>query len=288
MKVRKVIGKGKSTSSKSLIITSDLHVGHKLAVGGNIKGLNRFWNSARDYLKRDRATVFIINGEPVDGDNPKEGGKGLWSNSIEDQMSKADELLSCFKMDNIGMTRGSNYHTQKGNTNIEQMFARMITAAPVLNYQMFGKIKTSTREDYDNSNNKTVVIDDLLQLRINGIVINIIHHVGGSRWFSYRPSALAKEMANCIFLDGKLWNYKDSPKIIIRSHTHQFVYVGYGRTYGAVTPAWKVTDSFQMKSGMNAASIGLLEIVIEQNGEFITNPIIMKDMSYPKVNIIDI
>lgn len=279
---------GRSSQSKSVIVVSDMHVGHKWAVGGVLDNVNNFWYEARDKLLKERAKVLVVNGEPIDGDNPREIGHGLWTTSLRHQMQVANKFLSHYKMDKIGATRGSNYHTTKGNTNFEEIFVDEITCAPILEYEMFGGIKTTEHMEYSDKKNLQRVIDDLLTLRVNGRVFNILHHVGFSKWFSYVPTAIASEMARMVFLDGKYWTHEDIPSVVVRSHTHHYVQVKFPNTVGLVTPAWKVTDRFGLKGGMSGATIGLVEIVVEQNGHVVVNDITLSDNSYPKVYIAEV
>jgi len=280
---------GRSSASKSILITSDMHVGHKWSLGGELESVNNFWYEARDKLLNPRSNVFVINGEPIDGDNPKELGHGLWTTSLSTQLHRSNEFLEYYKMDKIGMTRGSNYHTTKNNTSYESMLAEMITCAPILDYKMFGGIQTTEHMERSvTAHGPEKVIDDLLTLRVNGRVFNILHHVGFSRWFSYIPTSIASELARMVFLEGKLWDKEDTPSIIVRSHTHHYCQVKFPRSVGFITPSWKVSDRFGLKGGMSAATIGLIEVVVEQNGHVVVNDIIMSDNDYPKVYIIDI
>ena len=290
---------GRSTSSKSMIITGDMHVGHKFAlhtgeyekIPEKLQVLKRLWYEGRDRLMRERASIFFINGEPIDGDNRKEGGHQVWSTDYNDQMADARTLIQHYKMDAIGMNRGSNYHTTKDNTGFEEILANEIKdIAPVITYHPFDDdiIKEFHVVEYTDTGHRKIRIDDLFVCRIHDKVFHLMHHIGGSKWFSYLPTALGREMANMVFFDGKLWKKEDAPSVIIRSHTHRFVKIEYANTVGAVSPAWKIFDRFGLKSGMDAGTIGFLEIVVEQNGEISTNKIMLSNEDYPKLNIIEI
>ena len=106
--------------------------------------------------------------------------------------------------------------------------------------------------------------------------------------FSYLPTALGREMAQMVFFNEKLWNTADSPDIIVRSHTHRYVQVKFGHSAGFVCPSWKLFDSFLLRNGQDAGSIGLVEVVVEPNGQFIINDIVIENKNYPKLNIVDI
>ena len=286
---------GRSKSSKSLIVTGDNHIGHKYALGSplrKLQAINAFWKSARDKLYNKQTNVFIINGEPIDGDGYKDLGAEQWSTNMAVQLRVANDYLRHFKMDQIAMTRGSNYHTTRGNTSFEELFSQIITCAPILEYSPYGhfeRFSQRTKEDWYRENwNRDRVIEDILQLRVHDTVINLIHHTGASSSFAYAPTAIANALLKNLILTGRLWTVKDAPRITIRSHTHQHVRVHYGNTCGFVTPAWQIFSRFMLQKNMTAATIGLVEVVVEPNNEFIINDILLPDKDYPKINIVEI
>ena len=292
-KVTKI--EGRSKSSKSIILTSDMHVGHKYALhtgefwklSDKLKPIKELWYSAKDRLIKKRANLFFINGEHVDGDNPKEGGHQCWSTDLNDQFADARTLLKAFTFDAIGMNRGSNYHTTKGNTGFEELFLNSLSLPGVKVYE-YSPFNSVNVVEWDDNNNKKIRVDDLFVCEINGKIFHIMHHVGGSRWFNYIPMAISREGAQMKFYDGKLWNVKESPNFVVRSHTHKFCWVEFGNTVNVVTPSWKIFDRFGLKSGQEAGTVGLIEIVIEPNGEFQRSKIMLTDEHYPKLNIIHI
>ena len=287
---------GRSKSSKSIVVTGDMHVGSKFALHSGefwkiperLKSIRELWYSARDKFSNKRANLFFINGEHVEGDNPKEGGHDVWSTDLNDQFADAKTLLKEYKFDGIAMNRGSNYHTTRGNTGFEEMFLNSLHGlnTKVYEYSPFGSLQTV--EWSDKTHHQTIRVDDLFLCRINDKVFHIMHHIGGSKWFSYLPTALGREMAQMVFYKQKLWETADSPDIIVRSHTHRYVQVKYGHSAGFVCPSWKIFDRFLLKSGQDAGSIGIIEVVVEPNGEFEINDVIMEDRNYPKLNIIEI
>ena len=100
-----LIKTGRSKSSKSILVVSDMHVGAKSALcsddpetdGGykpsaNQKKLFQEWNRTLDEVTQN-PTAFVINGEPIDGSNPKSQGDGLWSNDFNEQMNDSAKLI---------------------------------------------------------------------------------------------------------------------------------------------------------------------------------------------------
>ncbi len=289
--------KGRSGSSKSVIIVGDMHIGHYYALASPLKKLqkvNEFWKSARDKLKKERANLFVINGEPIDGDQPRQLGGELWTSDMGYQMQIANEYISHFKMDAIGITRGSNYHSTRGNTNFESILTAYIKCAPILDYSPYGK-----KADYNRGSEYIVErdpishrnykrIEDILQVRVNGLVFNFIHHTGVATNFATAPSTIAQQMLKNMIQTGRLWTSKDAPTFTVRSHSHHFVLVEYGNSVGWVNPAWQIFSMYTLQKSMSSATIGLVEVIIEPNGEYIIHKIILPDKDYPKIKIIDI
>ena len=288
---------GRSTGSKSVIIVGDMHVGHKYALGSPLKKLqkvNAFWKSARDQLLKQRANVFVINGEPIDGDQPRQLGGELWVSDMGQQMEVANDYISHFKMDSIGITRGSNYHSTRGNTNFESILTKYLTCAPILDYSPYGKLSKYTRASESVVERDPVGhrpysrIEDILQMRVNGVVFNIIHHTGTPTNFATLPSSIAQQILKNMIQTGRLWTVKDAPRITIRSHTHHFVLVEYGNSIGWVNPAWQIFSMYTLQKSMAAATIGMVEVIIESNGKYLVNKILLPDKDYPKIRVIEI
>jgi hypothetical protein len=268
-----------------------LHTGEFAKISERLKSIKELWFSARDRFKQKRANIFFINGEHIEGDDVKGAGHDVWSNDLNDQFTDARTLLKGYRFDGIGMNRGSNYHTTKGNTGFEEMFLNSLhmPGVKIYEYSPFDTIRTV---EYGNANfsdrNSHIRVDDLFFCEINGKNFHIMHHIGGSKWFSYLPTALGREMAQMVFYKSKLWEQADTPDFIIRSHTHRYVQVKYGHSAGFVCPSWKIFDRFILKNGQDAGSIGIVEVVVEPNGEFEINDVILQDRNYPKLNKIHI
>ena len=279
------------------MIVGDMHVGHYYALASPLKRLNKindFWHSAKDQLLKEKINVFVINGEPIDGDNPRQLSGEQWTNDMGEQMEIANDFISDFKMDCIGLTRGSNYHSTRGNTNFESILTKYLTVAPILDYSPYGKHYKNKRGSENVTERDPIAhkrytrIEDILQLKVNDLVFNIIHHTGTSSSFTYAPTSIATQMLKNMISDGRIWTHKNSPTFTVRSHTHHFVLVEYGNSVGWVNPAWQIFSMYTLQKSMFSATIGLVEVVIEPNGKYIINKIILPDKDYPKINIIEI
>jgi hypothetical protein len=280
---------GRSSSSKSILFLSDMHVGSETAVcsenplmkGGSYnpntlqKQLLESWYWCKDQLKQ-QTHILCLNGEPVDGSNPKQLGEQSWSTTLQEQLEDAKKLLATYNTKYIIATRGSNYHSKGETYSVEEDLAKDLNAIP---YSGYHDVKDGViRTDY------------YATFRVFDRVFSVTHHIGFNRWFAYRTTALAREMADMEFLRGRYWSNEDMPTIIVRSHVHYFVYVRFSNQHGFTTAAWKLPDSHLFRGGLGgtAPSIGTVEVIIEPNNEVLVYPHIINNDKYPKHNILDL
>ena len=291
------------TSSKSILFLSDMHVGSLMAVCSphpEIKDtevkptklqekLYQHWVKVRDSLQNKKLHAIVVNGEPIDGDNKKQVGLDAWTTDQGLQIRDSVKLLREFNTKYFVLTRGSGYHTQTGAKNHEEEVAKEIGAVP---YSTYGAKRTFTFKQWDQDNGRraSTRTDHHLTLKVNDRVFSITHHIGFTRWFNYVPMALSREMANLEYLRGKYWNPEDYPTFIVRSHTHYYVQVRFSTTVGFITPAWKFPDSHLYRGGLSgtAPSIGGIEVILEPNGEYLVNDIIMSNEEFPKMQILEL
>jgi hypothetical protein len=266
-----------------------MHVGSETAVcspnpvmkGGSFnpnklqKKLYELWCWAKDELIQ-QPHIVCLNGEPFDGPNAKQSGEESWSTSFDEQLTDAHKLLSMYKPKYFIMTRGSNYHVQGGNQNMEELLAEKLNATP---YSGYHDMKQGVvRTDYYTT------------FRVHDKVFSATHHIGFNRWFAYRTTALAREMADMEFLSGRYWTKEDTPTVIVRSHVHYFVMVRFASQYGFTTPAWKLPDGHLFRGGLGgtAPSIGTVEVIVESDGKVIVEPHVVDNKNYPKHAILDL
>jgi len=286
---------GRSKSSKSVLFISDMHVGSYNAVcspNPEIKDteikptplqkrLYETWCWVRDKVKKPY--ILCVNGEPIDGDNKRQVGADLWTTDYNFQIKDAVKLLKMYNPTHFLMTRGSGYHTTKDATNYEEICAEELGCTKYRTGYTIEKIK-----GWNDNKHISTRTDHHLTLDVLGKVFSVTHHVGYTRWFSYQPTALIREMANSMFLKGKYWKGDDFPTFFVRSHTHYYCQVRFSTTTGFVTPAWKFGSSYEFKGGVSgtAPSIGGIEVIIEPNGQYDVNPYILEDEKYPKMEIL--
>ena len=270
--------KGKSTSSKSVLIVSDMHVGSTTAVCTKDPVISdqettfkpnklqnellNVWHDVIDDLHQ-KPKVLVVNGEPCDGGNFKGLGKQSWSTNIVDQLEDAEKLINFIPHDNLLFTRGSGYHVDIQGTNFEEVIAKKMKA---LQYKAYG------------GNGYT---DYYALLELHGKRFNFTHHVGFNKWASYRTTALAREMAGMVFEKDKMGH----ADVIVRSHVHYFVHVEFVNTHGFTTPAWKYPDGHLFRGGTAGTTpdVGMVEVIVETNGDIIVEKHIATPNIKPKV-----
>ena len=257
-------------SSKSLIIFSDIHVGSKSSIcsespeitdGENYpptkgqKDLLQCWKHCCDDITQ-KPNAIVVNGEPVDGINKRSMGAGQWTTNFVDEtrdFKKLFELIPRTPKTNVFFVRGSGYHvTADGATPIEELVAEGLNADK---YRAYGG---SGYTDYE------------LNVKMNDKHFNFTHHVGFSRWFQYRTTPIASEMAKMHFEHTKRGFHTD---VMVRSHVHYYVEVRFPNTIGFTTPAWKFPDGFMYRTGEpTLPDVGCIEVIVESNGKIIVEP----------------
>jgi len=259
---------GRSMSSKSILVGSDFHCGSINALcspdpirddGLQIvptkqqKALYKFWETIPDQITK-KPILFLANGEPCDGANKKNGGSGVWTTNMGDQINDFAKCMEVIPYEHMLLTRGSPYHVTVDGTNFEEIVAKQMQ---VDNYRAFGG---GGKTDYE------------VNFEINGKFFNATHHVGFSRWWQYRTTPLAIELVKMHFSNDKRKFHTD---FLIRSHVHYFARAGFLNTDAISTPAWKLPDAFMYRNGVPVyPDIGMVEIVVESNGSIIINPIV--------------
>lgn len=255
---------GRSKSSKSILIASDMHVGSTTAVctespemgeketqhkpNALQRELLGAWINCKDELIQ-KPTLMVINGEPIDGDNFKQVGQQCWSTSMQDQIDDSAKLINMIPHDKLMFVRGSGYHVTRGGTPLEESMARQMNAEP---YKAFG------------GNGLT---DYYALVEMHGKLFNFTHHVGFNKWAAYRTTALAREMAGMVFERNKM----GKADVIVRSHVHYFVHIEFTHTHGFTTPAWKFPDGHLFRGGTAGTTpdVGMIEVIVEPNGKVI-------------------
>lgn len=246
------------------------------------------WYETRDWF--GKLNILSINGEPFNGANLKEFGDQNISSDMNDQLLEAYKLCKVFRAKLFILTEGSGYHVRRDQTNYEQMLAEKLNALPCDPYLLPDKLKV-------HQGQKELVFDDtgtsrvapFVTFRLNGVNVNFAHHVGYSRRYYYRSTALTAEMTNLEFDRGYYYPVDQNLDIIGRGHVHYNVYIEFPSTRGFVTPCWKMPDRHLFRHGLSGTrpSVGACKIIIEQNGEIHYQKLMAK-VNFPKPYIPDL
>ena len=253
--------------SKTIGILSDLHVGSKYALcsdepelddGGSYrpskiqKKLFQAYKESIDELTT-KPDILVLNGEPIDGSNPRSLGESCWSTNHFDQMNDAEKLVKMFPHLKLYLIRGSGYHVTRESTNFEKIFGKKLGAE-----RYTSVIGNQTYTDFEAT------------FKVFGKHIHFTHHLGYSGWWQYRSTPIARELVKMHF------NHKANgfhTDVLVRSHVHYYVEVRFPNTKGLSTPAWKFPDGFLYRQGEpEMPTVGNIEIIIEPNGKIEIEP----------------
>lgn len=282
-------------SSKSILFLSDIHVGSlyapcspKAKTRGTIWNPTKlqtqmygFWKWVKEELVQ-QPHLICINGEPIDGDNPKENGGSLWTSDINEQIDDFVKLLSIYNPKHITMTKGSGYHVQKNNTSFEDTTARLLGVKKYETMRAADKAKA-----WDANRNETPVVDDILTFGVNGVIFNVAHHIGYNKAYHNKTQAITAMLASLEFMRGKYWTSENFPDVVARAHVHYFVEVRFARIRAFTEPTFKYSmDRFFTRQGVpEPPSIGAVEVIVESNGHVLVEPHIITNEMYPKYDI---
>jgi hypothetical protein len=243
--------------SVSIAVLGDMHVGSNVALSDDnhddaFQPMRRalydtFVHEATEgrWAKPD---VLFLLADIIDGQNPKEGGTGLWTADLLEQIDTAVRLIKIWNPKKIFCLRGSDYHVMIGKTGFcaEEIIARQLGAEPYPN--------TSNEH---SGNHWYVTIED--------VTFHLQHYVNISKVWHYRTTPLAKELLyeklNSQIkyeLTKDMKQYKTN--VILRAHAHYFCEVGFSTSQGFVNPCWKGIDSYMTKRGAISMSpdVGLI------------------------------
>ena len=246
-------------TNKRVVVISDMHCGHavgltpprwrpavrevfldktKIHKSDMIRA--QCWDFYAAIIKQlQPIDILIVNGDCIDGCGERSGGVEEFELSRDRQWSMAMECIKLAKAREIHMSYGTAYHT-------------------------------GSAEDWENiiAERLGVGIGAETTLNVNGkLLINFKHHVGSSSAPTARFNSIAR--------DG-IWNdlrslkvHQDPADIVIRSHTHYFVYCGYEGRLGIITPALQgMGTKFGSRRCSGTIDFGLIHFDVNEKGEY--------------------
>ncbi len=240
---------------KSLLVLSDIHCGHRLAVSPLSftdsqdatykankvpRALFEAWSEVvKSWPKPD---ILVVNGEPIDGQQPKDKGVEAWTTNYLDQIDASVQLVKMFGAKKIIVTRGSNYHVEQGGVSIEEIFGQRVGAEKV-----DGRF-----------------VSPELFLDVEDITMNFAHHVAGSfSGWVYRSTPAAKEMMLLTLIQERKWPFD----VLVRSHNHYFWAVQSTSKMAVLTPCWQLQNWFALRktTAGTVPDIGAVRFLIDDD-----------------------
>lgn len=298
---------GRSTQSRKIGCLSDMHTGSIYAICTDDpdsslgyrpnKIQTQFreqWYDTRDWF--DKTNIIVLNGEPFNGPNIKQNGDENWTSKMDEQVRESYRLLRDFHNKLFIITKGSNYHVKRDNTNYEELLAERLNALPYRAYNLDerfqirrGVSKVRIKKNNNIDEYKGPRIDVFVFFKINGVNFNFTHHLGYSARYYYRATALSAEMAQMEFDRGYYYPKDESMDVLGRGHVHYNVYIENPSSRGFTTPTWKLPDEHLFRHGMGGTRphIGGCSLIVEQNGEVEYDKLIAK-ARFPRPYIPDL
>lgn len=253
-----------------IVYLSDIHAGSEYAVKSpkaklseddTPSPMNRqqeilydFWASlAKEWRNPDK---LIINGDAVDGLQPKGALRHIWSDNLLDPANDSITLCQMFNAKEILFIRGTPYHTQTKGVDIEEYMAEKL-----------GAVKDGGRYTTED---KVINMTKGMK-RAPPRVVHVTHHIAGSKWFMYRPTAAARSAAALKLNEGHFIDPAVHGKItgMARGHNHYFWYQESPSTFMLQLPAWQLPTPFSKKVAPESPSdIGAVMMEFFKDGSW--------------------
>lgn len=227
---------------KKVVVVSDIHCGSVFGllpegfvnsedkvVEQNV-GQQHLWQCWLDFcnvqVKPFNPDVVIFNGDAVDGAQRKNHGVELSLPLILDQEEAAVETLRVLRNAAPNaewfFVQGTEYHEDGAARSLENIASRL----EARKYVGLGTGRYSK---------------EVLDLELEGVVINAAHHISGSGGI-YRATAADREgiWSALAGKEGK------SPKadVVVRSHVHSFIHVEHESKHIVVSPCWQLQTRY--------------------------------------------
>ena len=243
---------------RRVVVVSDLHCGSIFGllpegfVDSSEKevsqnpGQKYLWECFNHFCGRISALdpdVVVINGDTVEGQQYKQHGSELCLPLLSDQVEAAEEclrlLVSSAKNAVFYGVQGTEYHVGGAARDEEALYK----ALGFTRYKGLGTGK---------------YCKEVLDLDIEGVRLNIAHHVGVSGGL-YRGGAIDREGAFASLAT------HDKIHCIIRSHVHNFSKTEYRRRHNITTPCWQLQTRFMRHKSVHRMipDIGGVVVTVE-------------------------
>lgn len=239
------------SDERRLVFLSDTHLGSASGLlppsFETSEGIIQPQNAGQQYLwdcwlnfcsrvKQFQPDAVIVDGDVVEGVQPKDGGAGLSLRMMVDQKRAAKSTLDFVKATVSEECRwyfcqGTKYHVGESGE-AEEEIARMLGAE---RYQSVGS---------------GILVREVLWLYIKGVIIEVAHAIGGATGF-YRATNLDREL-QWSALSGKD-ETKGVPKadLLVRAHRHYFMTLGHASKQGVILPCWQLQTKYARRDSVH-------------------------------------
>lgn len=223
---------------KKILVVSDLQVGSQYSLwpekftfkdGGRWilsdkqRTLQNAWHTFIKYIAGIKPDILILNGDMIEGPQVKQQGTSVITTNFAEQAKAAEIILTPLRQSctEAYLIRGTEYHDTVDGQAIESLGENL----GVIPFR------------------KNQFSDWVLNLDVEGVIINVSHHIGVMQGF-YRATAPDRE-GIWSALAGR--SKTPDADCIVRSHIHIFVHVEHSNKHIVVTPGWQLQTDYQIK-----------------------------------------
>lgn len=245
---------------KTLVVVSDPHCGHKFGLTAprdwpaagplRIDEKARAWQETTwPWMVQEVQTIgpidhCVVNGDALDGRGERSGSIELISADRNGQIAIAEEALRIFNAKKYTFVRGTPYHTGDEEDWEDPLAERFDTHA-----------------------------EDHAWIEESGVILDFKHHIGSSTVPKAVPPSLPREVVwNLLWAEREL---QPKAKIIVRSHLHEYRFVGDEDYLAMVTPALQGWTRYGARRMSKTISYGFIEFRIYETGEYSWKPHIL-------------
>jgi len=270
----------------------------------------------KDRIKQPkRVEELFLGGDMVDGPNAAKPGLGLWTVHPEVAVFDIALLLSpLVKMAKaVRVVRGSGYHVEPGRglVNYDEMLAQKLEAKPFENSLLKEKpflleqlkqldtiksnaprLKQFRAEALSLLNNGSTELEYKSDIPFprsgikyknifNNVLITLKHHVAFSPNYMYRGTGLTRNDVIMSLQKDRQITGDYTAIVNIYGHVHYHHFTGNATHLNFTIPCWKAKDDFLADKDPSEPDFGIVELILEPNGEFELHPYTLSGKDYP-------
>lgn len=207
------------------------------------------WQDWSEQAAKSNPSAIIANGDMIDGMQQAQKGTELCLPMLSDQSAAAAEclryLLKACGNPPLFIVAGTEYHSQPAARE-EEIIAAELGA---VRYRGVGTGR---------------YIREVLDLDVDGVVINAAHHIGVSGGI-YRGTSIDRE-ALFSALAGREGR-ANRCDVLVRSHCHYFLHEELPHRHAVITPCWQLQTRFMRKRSVYRMLPDIGGIILWIDGE---------------------